>query len=129
MISYLFFGVLTTLVNIVSYVILTKLLDMDYKLAATIAWVISVLFAFITNKIYVFNSRERNVIAIAKEFFSFIFFRLLSYFMDIGLLILMVEWMKTDDLFAKIVANVFVIIFNYFASKYIIFKKKKVTEN
>ena len=61
---------------------------------------------------------------IVKEFLSFTFFRLLSYLMDLGIMILMVEWMNTDDLLAKIVANVFVVIFNYFASKYIIFNKK-----
>ena len=124
-ISYLFFGVLTTLINILSYVILSKLFEVDYKLATTIAWVISVLFAFITNKIYVFNSKETNIVLVAKEFSSFTTFRLLSYLMDLGVMVLMVEWLKTDDLIAKIVANVFVVIFNYFASKYVIFKKKE----
>ena len=124
-ISYLFFGVLTTLINILSYVILSKLFEVDYKLATTIAWVISVLFAFITNKIYVFNSKETNIVLVAKEFSSFTIFRLLSYLMDLGVMVLMVEWLKTDDLIAKIVANVFVVIFNYFASKYVIFKKKE----
>ena len=124
-ISYLFFGVLTTLTNIVSYVVLSKLFEMDYKLATTIAWGISVLFAFITNKLYVFNSKETNIVLIAKEFTSFTFFRLLSYLMDLGMMVLMIEWLKTDDLIAKIVANFFVVFFNYFASKYVIFKKKE----
>ena len=124
-ISYLFFGVLTTLTNILSYVVLSKLFEVDYKLATTIAWVISVLFAFITNKLYVFNSKETNIVLVAKEFSSFTIFRLLSYLMDLGVMVLMVEWLKTDDLIAKIVANVFVVFFNYFASKYVIFKKKE----
>ena len=124
-ISYLFFGVLTTLINILSYVVLSKLFEVDYKLATTIAWGISVLVAFITNKVYVFNSKETNIVLVAKEFSSFTFFRLLSYLMDLGVMVLMVEWLKTDDLIAKIVANVFVVIFNYFASKYVIFKKKE----
>ena len=124
-IGYLFFGVLTTLTNIVSYVVLSKLFEVDYKLATTIAWGISVLFAFITNKLYVFNSKETNIVLIAKEFTSFTFFRLLSYLMDLGMMVLMIEWLKTDDLIAKIVANFFVVFFNYFASKYVIFKKKE----
>jgi putative flippase GtrA len=124
-ISYLFFGVLTTLANIVSYIVLSKLFEMDYKLATTIAWVISVLFAFITNKLYVFNSKETNIVLIAKEFTSFTFFRFLSYLMDLGMMVLMIEWLKTGDLIAKIMANFFVIFFNYFASKYVIFKKKE----
>ena len=73
-ISYLFFGVLTTLINILSYVVLSKLFEVDYKLATTIAWVISVLFAFITNKLYVFNSKETNIVLIAKEFIIFYLF-------------------------------------------------------
>jgi putative flippase GtrA len=120
-ISYLVFGVLTTLTNIVSYAILSKLYGMDYKLATTISWIISVLFAFITNKLFVFNSKGNNI---AKEFLSFTFFRLLSYLMDLGIMIIMVEWSNTDDLLAKIVGNVFVVIFNYFASKYVTFNKK-----
>lgn len=124
-VSYLVFGVLTTLTNIVSYMVFAKVFDMDYKLATTIAWIISVLFAFITNKLYVFKSKDTNIWSVTKEFLSFLFFRLLSYIMDIGMMILMVEWLKTDDLLAKIVANVFVVILNYFASRYVIFKKKE----
>lgn len=73
MISYLVFGALTTVTN------LSKLFGMDYKLATTIAWAISVLFAYFTNRLYVFNSKETNIIIITKEFFSITFFRLLSY--------------------------------------------------
>ena len=87
-VSYLVFGVLTTLTNIVSYMILAKVFAMDYKLATTIAWIISVLFAFITNKLYVFNSKDTNIWLVIKEFLSFLFFRLLSYIMDIGIMIL-----------------------------------------
>ncbi|MGJ7922717.1 GtrA family protein [Neobacillus sp. LXY-4] len=124
-VNYLVFGVLTTLTNIVSYGILAKMFHVDYKLATTIAWIISVLFAFITNKLYVFNSKETNLILITKEFLSFIIFRLLSYLVDLSLMILMVEWMNIDDLFSKVVANVVVVIMNYFASRYVVFKTAK----
>lgn len=124
-VSYLIFGVLTTLINIVSYGILSKILNIDFKLATTIAWIISVLFAFITNKIYVFNSKGTNVWLMIKEFISFIFFRLLSYIVDIGMMIFMVDWMKIDDLVSKIAANVVVVIINYFASRYVIFRTAK----
>lgn len=124
-VSYLFFGILTTFTNIASYAVLSKIFELDYKLATTIAWVISVLFAFITNKIYVFKSKDTNILLMTKEFLSFIFFRLLSLILDIGMMILMVEWLKIDDLLSKIIANIFVVIFNYFASKYVIFKTVK----
>ncbi|WP_379970347.1 GtrA family protein [Ectobacillus sp. sgz5001026] len=121
--NYLLFGGLTTLVNIVTYYLFVTLLHVDYKVATTIAWIVSVLFAYITNKKYVFNSSHSTLGQVFKEFFYFMGFRLLSYFIDIFSMILLVGVMHINDLFAKIVANVIVVVFNYFASKYVIFKK------
>ncbi|WP_147534144.1 GtrA family protein [Bacillus marasmi] len=121
-ISYVFFGVLTTLINIISYAILVRF-NLDYKVATTIAWIISVIFAFITNKLYVFRSKQMNFIIVMKEMMTFTFFRLLSYFLDIVTMIIAIEYFKLDDLFSKIFANILVIVFNYFASKYFVFKK------
>jgi putative flippase GtrA len=125
--GYFVFGVLTTLVNIICYGLLAKVANMDYKYATTIAWLVSVLFAFITNKLYVFNSKSMETKTVSKEFFSFLFFRLLSYFIDLGMMILMVEMLKIDDLYAKVIANVVVIILNFFASKFLIFSNWKNT--
>lgn len=125
MFNYLVFGVLTTLVNIVSFALLDKWLGFDYKLAATIAWILSVVFAFITNKLYVFQSRTADIGAVVREFVSFVFFRGLSYLLDIGTLIVLVELFHVDSVIAKIAANVLVVVFNYFASKYVIFKTSK----
>ena len=122
MVSYLVFGVLTTAVNIISFWLFDKWLDMDYKLATTIAWILSVLFAFVTNKLYVFNSKKIEARSVFKELRSFLFFRLLSYLLDLVTMIILVEFLKVDSLIAKIIANVFVVVFNYFASKYVIFK-------
>lgn len=125
MFNYLLFGILTTLVNIVTFAVFNKWLGMDYKLATTIAWVLSVIFAFITNKLFVFQSKCLNVLSVLREFTSFIFFRGLSYLLDIGMMIVLIELLKADSLIAKITANVLVVIFNYFASKYVIFKTSK----
>jgi putative flippase GtrA len=121
-ISYLVFGILTTLVNIISYGYLTKIGHIDYRLATTIAWFLSVVFAFVTNKLYVFNSKSFDIKTLTKEFFFFTFFRLLSYITDLVIMVLMVEWLLVDDLISKILANIIVVIFNYFASKFFIFK-------
>jgi putative flippase GtrA len=121
-VSYLIFGILTTLVNIVSFWLMNDINGMDYRVATTIAWIISVIFAFITNKLYVFNSRSTGIYSLFKELVSFLFFRLLSYFLDLSLMIILIEFIKVDSLIAKIIANVFVVIFNYFASKFVIFK-------
>lgn len=121
--SYLVFGILTTLVNIFVYALLTKGLDIDYKTSTTLAWIAAVLFAYITNKIYVFDSKSFEWAIVAKEFISFLCFRLLSYLLDIGSMILLVEYLVVDDLIAKIIANVLVVIVNYIASKLFIFKQ------
>ncbi|WP_394238015.1 GtrA family protein [Niallia oryzisoli] len=124
-INYLIFGVLTTAVNIISFWIQDHYFDMDYRVATTTAWVLSVLFAFVTNKLYVFNSKQSDFHSVIKEFMSFLFFRLLSYLLDLFTMIILVEIFLADSLFAKIIANVLVVIFNYFASKFIIFKPSK----
>lgn len=122
-ISYLFFGGLTTLVNIVSYWVLTALLGINYIYASIIAWVVAVIFAFVTNKLYVFKSEKKDVKSIIREVISFFGFRILTLGLDLGTMFLMVQIIKTNDILAKIVANVLVVIANYFASKLIIFKK------
>jgi len=128
LINYLIFGVLTTAVNIISFWVLNRLIGTDYRMATSIAWVLSVLFAFVTNKLYVFNSKKSNFSSVMREFMSFLFFRLLSYLLDLFTMILLVEIFLADSLLAKIIANVFVVIFNYFASKFIIFKPSSVME-
>jgi putative flippase GtrA len=122
-ISYLFFGGLTTVINIAVYWAFTSLISFNYFISSIIAWIISVIFAFITNKLYVFKSKKSDSKSIIKEGMSFVTFRILTLGLDLGTMFLMVQIIKTNDIFAKIVANVLVIVVNYFASKLIIFRK------
>jgi len=126
--NYLLFGVLTTIVNIASFAVFDKGLGLDYKVATTIAWVLSVIFAFVTNKLYVFYSKSIGGKSVFREFISFLFFRGLSYVLDIASMIILIDFVKIDSLLAKIAANVMVVVFNYFASKYIIFKPSSSSE-
>lgn len=125
MISYLVFGVLTTVVNIALYILLTKGLSVDYRWATTVAWIVSVLFAFVTNKLYVFKSKTLTTSIMFRELLSFFFFRGLSYVLDLTIMIICVSWLSIDDIIAKILANIVVILVNYIASKYFIFKNKE----
>ncbi len=120
-IMYLIFGVLTTLVNIITYYISTKIFLIDYQISNIIAWIISVTFAFITNKLYVFESKTND--KILKEIISFYSLRLFSLGIDIFTMYIMVSILSIDDLIAKVVANVIVIVINYITSKLITFKK------
>lgn len=126
--SYIFFGILTTVVNFISYVFFTTIVNLDYKIATSFAWILSVVFAFITNKIFVFKSGKTKGTLLIKELSSFLFFRSLSYFIDLLSIIILVERLRVVDTLSKIIASAIVAIFNYFASKYVIFRLKLKTD-
>lgn len=121
-IMYLVFGVLTTLVNIVSFYIMDKC-NINLYVNNTIAWILSVLFAYITNKLFVFESKSLEPKVVIKEGLSFFGFRLISYFMDMFCIFIMVDIFSINKMISKIVGNVIVIIANYIFSKLFIFKK------
>ena len=116
-ILYLIFGILTTLINITSFYFLHKISD-NLIITNSIAWIISVLFAFITNKNIVFKSNG-NII---KEILMFFLARLLSLLFDNIFMLILTE--TIGDMLAKIITNIFVIIINYILSKIFIFTKK-----
>ena len=115
---YVVFGVLTTIVNILVYLFFTKLCGVNYIISNVIAWVLSVLFAYITNRIWVFERKNTNII---KEVLTFFAGRIFSGALDTGLMYLFVDVLMTGDVFAKIVVQVVVVIVNYLFSKLIVF--------
>ena len=121
---YLVFGALTTLINIVVFYICRKL-KLEIYLSNIIAWILSVLFAFITNKIFVFESKNKNKKDSIKEMLSFFTFRILSLIFDMAFMYLMIQIIMCNEMFSKILSNVFVIILNYIFSKVFVFKKRK----
>lgn len=124
-IKYIIFGVLTTLVNYVSYAMLTRIFDLEIFISNLIAWLLSVIFAFITNKLIVFKSKELDIKVIAKEITSFFAARIFSLLLDMVILYIAVDLMKMNDLIIKLISNIIVIIINYLFSKIFIFKSKK----
>lgn len=123
-IMYLIFGVLTTIVNIAIYLIFTNFFNLDYLISNVIAWIVSVLFAYITNKIYVFESKAVGKKLIFFEIISFFSFRLISGLMDMGLMFVFVSFLGLNDTFMKIITNIIVVFLNYIFSKLFIFKNK-----
>ena len=121
--SYLIFGVLTTLVNYVSYLLLAPFFKVSF-IPVTIAWILSVLFAYFTNRKYVFQSKASGKKALLFEILSFFGARLLSLGLDLGIMAVFADWLSFNDKIVKLVSNVFVVIFNYVASKLVIFRKK-----
>ena len=123
-ILYLFFGVCTTAVNIITYYISAHILSISVILSTCLAWVISVLFAYITNKWWVFESKCLRLKAVIQEFLSFTGCRLFTGACDLLIMFIFVDCLGVNDLFVKIASNVLVVILNYIFSKLIIFKRK-----
>lgn len=115
---YIIFGVLTTIVNIFVYLFFARICGIDYIISNIIAWFLSVLFAYVTNRIWVFESKKSNIV---KESLLFFGGRLFSGILDTGLMYLFVDILLTGDLFAKIVVQIIVVIVNYLFSKLVVF--------
>ena len=123
-ILYLFFGGCTTLVNILTYYVSYNIGGMPNVPANLLAWVLSVLFAFITNKIWVFESRSFSFSVLVKECAAFFAARGLTGLLDLSIMYAAVDLLGWNALLWKVISNVIVIILNYIASKWFIFKKK-----
>lgn len=123
-VNYLIFGVATTAVNFVVYGALVYF-GMYYLTAQVIAWIAAVVFAYVTNRIWVFESRRSGVRAIAAEFASFTASRLFSFGVETLLLWLMVDVLHLSEMFAKIPVAVITVVLNYVTGKLLVFRKKK----
>lgn len=122
--AYLVFGVLTTIVNIAVYTALTRLTPLDYLWSNGVAWVVAVVFAFVTNKIWVFESRSAHPAVLAYEAGTFFLARLATGVMDTGMMFVLVGLAHAPDLPVKVLVNVVVIIANYAFSKLVVFRAK-----
>ncbi|WP_125704678.1 GtrA family protein [Lacticaseibacillus daqingensis] len=118
---YLFFGGWTTVVNIVSFYALTHL-GMSWQLANFLAWSLSVLFAFVTNKLWVFESHTENLRELLWELTKFVFARVVSLGLDYGCMFLFISGLHLSQLVAKVITQVVVVVANYAFSKLVIFK-------
>ena len=126
-INYLVFGGLTTIVNFVAYCIFARLIEIDEVLSSGIAWVCAVIFAYVTNKIFVFESKTETKKDLIKECISFFLARIVSGITcDVGTFALMVKVFHINDIFSKIVTQVMVVIVNYVFSKFVVFRKTRV---
>lgn len=119
LILYVFFGVLTTVVNIVVYFFFENVLGVNYLISNIFAWFFSVLFAYITNRIWVFESKNSNIL---KEMSLFFGGRIFSGAVDTALMYLFIDILMIGDFISKIIIQVIVVILNYVFSKLIVFK-------
>lgn len=120
---YLIFGVLTTAVNIVSYHIAYDMMGIANVPSTCIAWLLAVIFAFITNKKFVFDSRSYARAVVLRELRDFFTCRILTGLLDVAIMFAAVDLLHWNALVWKVISNGLVIVLNYIASKLVIFKK------
>lgn len=125
LILYGIFGVLTTIINIVAYWALTRLIGLSVVISTAIAWLVAVFFAYYTNRKYVFQSKNSSFIAVIFEAAYFFACRIATGLLDVAIMYIFADVMKLYDVAVKVVSNVIVVILNYVASKLFIFKAKK----
>lgn len=147
-ITYVIFGVLTTVVSWGSYTVFVNLLSMKVFVGNLLSWICAVAFAYITNKLWVFESKSWKPSVIGKEIVSFVAARGVTGVIEIVCVPLLAKTgfdnifynilekaditmniLFTDGIYSKIVLAVIVVIVNYFLSKFLIFKKKKDKSN
>jgi putative flippase GtrA len=121
--SYLVIGVLTTLVNLVAYKLLL-LAGLDYRISVSLAVGLSVLFAFVFNRKYVFASQGDA----KKEMFRFFVARAFAFILNYMGLVLLVERANVDEFWGQVLMNVVVIIVNYVLSRFLVFEKMVFSE-
>jgi putative flippase GtrA len=125
-INYLIFGVLTTVVSLATYYLLVLTIlnpnnPLELQIANIISWITCVTFAYITNRIYVFNSKNKNIL---KEIIKFYSSRLTTLFLDMLIMFIFVTKLEFNDKIIKIIVQIIIIILNYILSKILVFKHK-----
>ena len=123
-ITYAFFGVCTTLVNLLCYRAFYFALGVPNVPSTILAWLFAVLFAFVTNKIWVFESKSWALSVTIPELIKFFVCRIATGVLDVGIMYLAVDKMRWNAMVWKVISNVIVIVLNYVASKLVIFVKK-----
>ena len=121
---YIFFGGLTTVVSIGSFILFDDGLRMDPLGANVVSWICAVSFAYVTNRVWVFASKAKGT-QILKEMSAFYAGRLLTLGMEEVLLLVFVTWLSFDSTLIKVLAQIVVLVLNYVISKLLVFSEKK----
>ena len=123
-INYLIFGFLAFVLNYALYHLFSVVLNIHYLISTGLSWVLTVTFAYWTNRTFVFKSKNKDAKALREEFISFLGARIATELLEMGLMFLMVGCVNINESISKFVCQVLVIVANYFLSKLWIFKEK-----
>ncbi len=120
--AYIFFGGLTTLVSIGSFALFDLVMGIDPLIANVFSWVLAVLFAYVTNRRWVFDSSAKGARGVLREMTSFFAGRLLTLGIEELILLVFITWLGFNDMAIKIVAQAVVMVSNYLISKLVVFR-------
>ncbi len=128
-INYLIIGVLTTIVSLLSFYLIRQFIfnnptQLDIQISNIISWILAVLFAFVTNKKYVFESKEKGTNKL-KEMIKFYISRLTTLFIEMFTMFILTSPLHIDDMISKIIVQFIIVILNYVFSKFFVFNKRK----
>ena len=123
--AYLFFGVLTTAVNYLVYLPCYNLLMLPAAVSNIIAWLVAVAFAYVTNKPFVFGSHDWSGKTVIPELTKFVSSRLVSGGLETLIIYVSVDCLLWNGNVMKLATSILVVLINYFASKFLVFYKRK----
>ena len=123
--SYLFFGGLTTVVNYIVYLPCYNWLHLSASVSNVIAWVFAVAFAYLTNKPFVFKSYDWSMKTVVPELTKFVGCRVGSGVLETAILFVTVDLLQLNGNIVKLLVSVLVVILNYFGSKLLVFRRKE----
>lgn len=124
LILYVFFGGCTTIINIAAYTLCARVFDLGTVPSNIVAWILAVSAAYITNKIWVFESKVWTAKAVIYEIMTFVACRIATGVMDLAIMYVSVDLLGCNDIIMKVISNALVIILNFVFSKLVIFKRK-----
>ena len=122
-IAYIFFGVLTTAVDFASYWVFTRIFGINESVANVFSQAVAILFAYVTNKLFVFEDKTDTFKALIAQFAKFVSFRLVTLVLNSVLFYVMIDLCNINDIITKVLVSVIVIVLNYVFSKLFVFKK------
>ena len=125
LILYGIFGVTTTIINVVSYALLL-FIGINVQIAVVVSWLLAVIVAYFTNRVWVFNSGAVTKLELLREFISFMLARLATLVVEMVIIWFGVQLLNQDPIVWKIIDNIVVIILNYIISKLIVFKIRNI---
>ena len=122
----LFFGGLTFIVSIATYAVFNVSMGINELIANVMSWVLAVLFAFATNRVWVFQAPTHTITEFLKQMLSFFGGRVVTLVIEEIILLVFITWLGFNSMVVKVIAQVIVIVLNYVISKFWIFKDKRV---